>query len=82
MKKYIILLLVISLFGCDNMKKEVAEKRHNQIEYIKDKYGNCFATITYQVDLGAYGTSLATVPCNTIEQEFDNEKKVQNIVPK
>lgn len=74
--------MVLGLFGCDNMKNEVAEKRYNQIEYIKDKYGNCFATITYQIDLGRYGTSLATVPCNTIEQEFDNEKKVQNIVPK
>lgn len=78
MKKYIMIVLVIGLFGCDQLRVETAKKHQNKIEYIQDKFGNCFATMTYQIDIGAYATSIATVPCEPLGNNVSkiNEKEI------
>lgn len=70
MKKIIVILMSIVLFGCEPPSRNEVESTLSQIQYAKDKYGNCFAVIHSVTYGGPYVASIATIPCNTIEKEL------------
>lgn len=70
MKTIIIVLMSIMLFGCNQPNQNELKSSLSQIQYAKDKYGNCFAVIHSRTYGGAYVASIATIPCNTIEKEL------------
>ena len=67
MKKiFLILILCFMILSCveaDYSTSNNINKVQNNMQYFKDKYGNCFAALS---SYNSYGiiTSIATIPCN------------------
>jgi len=67
MKKIILILLSITLISC-NAEVSTSEEVKDRITYFKDdRTGLCFAQISSFTHSGFYTVSIATVPCDSVE---------------
>lgn len=69
MKKMLLVVILITLFSCQNNSKTDVLKLKNGITYFKDDETNlCFATINSSTYGGYEIVSITCVPCDSIKK--------------